>query len=165
MGRVEAERLSCAEEVAFGSTSNAQKAGAQVILPSVAVMKIEIVFTHDPIAIPLLALPSREIGACVEFQGIVRELEGEKTLSGLFYEAYEAMARPLLERHFAELASLHPCDEVLFIHRLGWVPAGEASLYVRVLSAHRGEGLKFLSDAIDRLKKDVPIWKRLERAS
>ena len=128
-------------------------------------MKIEIVFTNDPIAIPQLALPSREIGACVEFQGIVRETEGEKALSGLFYEAYEAMARPLLERHFDELARLHPCDSVLFIHRLGWVPVGEPSLYVRVLSAHRGEGLRFLADAIDRLKLDVPIWKRVDRAA
>lgn len=125
-------------------------------------MKSKIVFTHEPIAIPALELPSREIGACVEFQGIVREIEGEKSLSGLFYEAYEAMARPLLERHFVELAVLHPCDAVLFIHRLGWVPVGEASLYVRVLSAHRGEGLRFLADAIDRLKLDVPIWKRVE---
>jgi molybdopterin synthase catalytic subunit len=123
-------------------------------------MKTEILFTHDPIVVPPLHLPSREIGACVEFQGIVRELEGGESLSGLYYEAYEAMARPLLERHFAELAALHPCDAILFIHRLGWVPVGEASLYVRVLSAHRGEGLRFLADAIDRLKKDVPIWKR-----
>jgi molybdopterin synthase catalytic subunit len=124
-------------------------------------MKIEIIFTHEPILVPVMELPSREIGACVEFQGIVREFEGEMALSGLFYEAYEAMARTLLERHFAELAVLHPCDEVLFIHRLGWVLVGEASLYVRVLSAHRGEALRFLADAIDRLKQDVPIWKRV----
>jgi molybdopterin synthase catalytic subunit len=124
-------------------------------------MKIEIVFTHEPISVPVMTLPSREIGACVEFQGIVRELESEKALSGLFYEAYDAMARTLLERHFAELAMLHPCDEVLFIHRLGWVPVGESSLYVRVLSAHRGEALRFLAEAIDRLKQDVPIWKRV----
>jgi len=123
-------------------------------------MKTEILFTHEPIVVPPLGLPSREIGACVEFQGIVREMEGEQTLTGLFYEAYEAMARPLLEKHFAELAAIHPCADVLFIHRLGWVPVGEASLFVRVISAHRGESLRFLADAIDRLKKDVPIWKR-----
>lgn len=125
-------------------------------------MRSEIIFTHEPIAIPALDLKSREIGACVEFQGIVREREGEKSLAGLFYEAYESMARRLLERHFDELAKLHPCDAVLFIHRLGWVPVGEPSLFVRVLSAHRGEGLRFLADAIDRLKQDVPIWKRAD---
>ena len=126
-------------------------------------MNVQIVFTHEPIAIPPLELPSREIGACVEFQGIVREREGEKSLTGLFYEAYDAMARTLLERHFDDLNKLHPCDAVLFIHRIGWVPVGEPSLFVRVLSAHRGEGLRFLADAIDRLKQDVPIWKRVTK--
>jgi len=52
---------------------------------------------------------------------------------------------------------------VLFIHRTGWVPVGEASLFIRVLSAHRGEALQFLAKAIDLLKQDVPIWKRLTR--
>jgi molybdopterin synthase catalytic subunit len=122
-------------------------------------LKIDIVFTRDSIVSPSLELPSREIGACVEFLGIVRELERGEPLRGLQYEAYEVMARRLLERHFAELAVQHPCDSVVFIHRLGWVPVGEASLFIRVLSAHRGEGLRFLAEAIDRLKTDVPIWK------
>lgn len=123
-------------------------------------MQVEIVFTHKPIVIPPAQLPSREIGACIEFQGIVRELEQGEALAGLGYEAHEPMARTLLARHFAELAQQHPCAAVLFIHRLGWVPVGEASLFIRVLSAHRGEALRFLAEAIDRLKTDVPIWKR-----
>ena len=123
-------------------------------------MTCEIVFPTAPIVVPPLALPSREIGACVEFQGIVRELEDGAPLEGLFYEAYEAMARRHLARIFDELSAAHPCAAVHFIHRLGWVPVGEASLFIRVLSAHRGEALRFLAAAIDRLKQDVPIWKR-----
>ena len=119
-----------------------------------------ILFTSDPIVIPPTALPSREIGACVEFQGIVRELEQGNALTGLHYEAHESMARKHLERIFDELSATHPCASVVFIHRLGWVPVGEASLFVRVLSAHRGEALRFLTETIDRLKADVPIWKR-----
>lgn len=127
-------------------------------------LRTDIRFTTEPIVIPPVALPSMEIGACLEFQGIVRELEKGAALAGLAYEAHESMARKVLERHFAELAILHPCEDVLFIHRLGWVPVGEASLYVRVLSAHRGEGLRFLAEAIDRLKADVPIWKAVAAA-
>jgi molybdopterin synthase catalytic subunit len=123
-------------------------------------MHVEIIFTRAPIAIPPLALPSREIGACVEFQGLVRELEHGSPLAGLHYEAYEPMARTLLARHFAQLAAAHPCAAVLFIHRLGWVPVGEASLYLRVLASHRAEALRFLGECIDRLKTDVPIWKQ-----
>ena len=124
-------------------------------------MLTEIHFTAEPIVIPPESLPSREIGAAVEFQGIVRELENGDALAGLYYEAYEPMARRVLEKHFAELAAIHPCAALLFIHRTGWVPVGEASLFIRVLSSHRKEALAFLSDAIDRLKQDVPIWKRI----
>lgn len=120
----------------------------------------EIIFTTGPIAAPALALPSREIGACVEFQGIVREQEGAARLAGLHYEAYEPMARRELLRIFAELHAAHGCEAVTFVHRLGWVPVGEASLFVRVLAAHRGAALRFCAEAIDRMKQDVPIWKR-----
>ena len=124
-------------------------------------MVVDIHFTAGPIVIPPEVLPSREIGAAVEFRGIVREMEQGNALGGLQYEAYEPMARILLQRHFEDLAAIHPCAAVHFIHRTGWVPVGEASLFIRVLSAHRGEGLAFLAAAIDRLKLDVPIWKRV----
>ncbi len=116
-------------------------------------------FTDTAIAIPALSLPSREIGACVEFHGIVREMEKGNALEGLQYEAYLPMATRLLERIFDEFAVSSPCSEVLFIHRLGWVPVGETSLYLRILASHRGEALRFCADAIDRMKADVPIWK------
>ena len=126
-------------------------------------MLIEIHFTAEPIIVPPQVLPSREIGAVVEFHGLVRELEDGAALDGLFYEAYEPMARRVMGRHFESLATEFPCAAVLFIHRTGWVPVGEASLFIRVQSAHRGEVLEFLAKAIDLLKHDVPIWKRLTR--
>ncbi len=122
-------------------------------------MDLEIQFTETPIVIPPARLPSREIGACVEFQGIVREKEGTESLAGLRYEAYEPMARRQLERHCTELALQFPCAALHFIHRLGWVPVGEASLYIRVLSKHRGPAMRMCAELIERLKDDVPVWK------
>ena len=122
-------------------------------------MQHDIQFTYAPIEIPPAVLPSREIGSNLEFHGIVREMEKGEVLAGLFYEAHETMARRVLERHLVELANAHPVTSVLFIHRLGWVPVGEASLFMRVLSSHRVEGLAFLAAAVIRLKQDVPIWK------
>ncbi|MDB6173196.1 MAG: moaE [Chthoniobacteraceae bacterium] len=123
-------------------------------------MNAEIVFTREPIVIPIFAPVSKEIGAVVEFQGLVREMENGGTLRGLDYEAYEPMASRQLERIFDELARTYPIAAVTFIHRLGWVPVGEASLFLRVQSAHRGEALAFCGHAIDRMKCDVPIWKK-----
>ncbi len=122
-------------------------------------MEVTITFTQGVIVIPPLELPTREIGAVVEFYGIVRELENGRQLSGLHYTAYESMAENQLARMFAELQKAEPCIAVHFIHRLGFVPVGEASLYIRVLAVHRGEALRFLAAAIDRMKADVPIWK------
>ena len=127
-------------------------------------MRAEIVFTHEPIVAPPLRLESREVGACVEFQGIVREMEQGSALSGLEYEAHEPMARRHLERIFGELSAAYAIEAVVFIHRLGWVPVGAASMFVRVLAAHRGEALAFCGAAINRMKQDVPIWKSAPRS-
>ena len=125
-------------------------------------METSILFTHEPIVIPPNLLPSREIGACLEFLGIVREIEGEQILDGLFYEAHEPMAVLHLGRLFDDLSTEYPCETVIFIHRLGWVPTGESSMFIRVLAAHRGPALRLLGEAIDRMKADVPIWKRTD---
>lgn len=120
---------------------------------------MEVLFTNDVIVPPPVSLPSREIGACVEFLGIVREQEGDASLTGLQYEAYESMARREFARIAKELGEKFTITSALLIHRLGWVPVGEASLYVRVLSKHRGAALGFCGALIDRMKEDVPIWK------
>ncbi len=126
-------------------------------------MKTRIEFTRAPIMPPAPDFSSREIGACLEFSGIVRELENGKEIPGLFYEAYEPMARAQLEKIFQELATKHPCEEILFVHRLDFVPVGEASLFIRVGSRHRQASLALMGELIDRLKADVPVWKRAEK--
>ncbi len=122
-------------------------------------MDCEVLFTSEPIRAAERTRASREIGAVVEFHGIVRELEGEGKIAGLSYEAYEPMARSEFERIFAQLSASHPVRSVLVIHRLGDVPVGEASLFVRVEAKHRGQALAFCGTLIDRMKEDVPIWK------
>ena len=123
-------------------------------------METDIHFTTQIIIPPPLRAVSREVGACVEFLGIVREQEGVRSLAGLQYEAYETMARRAFAGIFAELALLHPCAATTVIHRLGWVPVGEAALFVRVQAKHRGPALALCGALIDRMKDEVPIWKR-----
>jgi molybdopterin synthase catalytic subunit len=122
-------------------------------------MDCEVTFVSGPISVPVKMPASREVGAIVEFHGIVRESEGEGKIAGLSYEAYEPMARREFDRIIAELSARHPIQAVLVIHRLGDVPVGEASLLVRVEAKHRGQALAFCGTLIDRMKEDVPIWK------
>ena len=46
------------------------------------------------------------------------------------------------------------------IHRVGIIPVGETAIYVGVASPHRAEAIALLAEFMDRLKQDVPIWKR-----
>jgi molybdopterin synthase catalytic subunit len=88
-------------------------------------------------------------------------MEGDRRLEGLLYEAYLPMAHKYLDRIFRELEGMYPCHCVEFVHRLGWVPVNEASLWMRVQSSHRGEAFGMLSESIRRMKIDVPIWKSI----
>ena len=122
-------------------------------------MEIGIEFTNCLIEIPPPARPGCETGAVVEFQGIVRELEEGRPIPGLHYEAHIPMARHRLGRILEELRASHPCQAIQFIHRLGFVPTGEVSLFLRVLAAHRQPAFALAAALIDRLKEEVPIWK------
>lgn len=125
-------------------------------------MKTRIEFIRCPIVPPAPTFEGLELGACLEFSGLVRELENGRKIPGLFYEAYEPMARTQLEKIFRELAARHPIEEILLIHRLAFVPVGEASLFIRLGSRHRQAALALLGELLDRLKADVPIWKRTD---
>ena len=127
-------------------------------------MNFDVSFVEGPISAPAKKTRSHEVGAVLEFHGIVREQEGAAALAALCYEAYEPMARREFDRIFAELSALNPVEDVMLIHRLGRVPVGEASLYVRVMAKHRGQALAFCGALIDRMKEDVPIWKMPQAA-
>ncbi len=127
-------------------------------------MDIEVLFTDGPITPPPRTRTLRETGAVVEFHGIVRATEGDAQLGGLFYEAYEPMARREFDRIISQLAVRHTPQDVCIVHRLGFVAVSEASLYVRVEAKHRGAALAFCGELIDRMKQDVPIWKVVRAA-
>ncbi len=121
-------------------------------------MHTHIEFTAQPIAVPPHT-PSPDTGAEVEFRGIVRATEAGRPIAGLQYEAHVPMAERQVRRIFDQLCETWPCQGVWFVHRLGWVPAGEASLFVRVHASHREAAFRFCMGLIDLLKKEAPIWK------
>ncbi len=103
---------------------------------------------------------AEEVGAVVTFDGVVRALEGDRRIQALDYEVYEPMASRELGRLAADL--LGSCG-VLGIdawHSRGRVPVGGVSFRLVVRSAHRKEALQATDRFIDRMKRDVPIWKR-----
>ena len=107
---------------------------------------------------PLVAeLPA---GAVLTFEGIVRPLEDGRALAALTYQAYEPMATTTLTALAHDLAARHALLAVHCWHSTGAVPVGACSLRIIIASRHRKEGLAALDEFLDRLKRDVPIWKR-----
>jgi molybdopterin synthase catalytic subunit len=123
-------------------------------------MEIEIQLTNAPIAEQLPPPMVTGLGAWVEFRGVVRGEENGQPIAALEYEAYSPMAEGEVRRLLGELSARHPCLSVRVIHRVGIVSIGEAAIYVGIASAHRAEGFALLGAFMDRLKQDVPIWKR-----
>ena len=124
-------------------------------------MKIEVQLTGTPIANQISPpSPPGDPGAFVEFRGIVRAEENRQLIAALDYEAYEQMAAREIRRLLESLAQRHPCLAARVIHRVGIVPAGDTAVYVGVTSLHRAEAIALLGEFLDRLKQDVPIWKR-----
>ncbi|CAB4244261.1 Molybdopterin converting factor, large subunit [Methylacidimicrobium sp. AP8] len=123
-------------------------------------MGISISLVDRPIARPSLLFPlDGSSGAVVEFFGVVRGREAGKAIAALDYEAYRAMARKELERIAAETARREGCHDLVLIHRVGIVPVGEPSLYLRVAAERRGAAFRIAEELIQKLKADVPIWK------
>lgn len=122
-------------------------------------MKTDIVITDRPLGLEPVVVEG--CGAVVRFDGLVRRMEDGRTIEGLEYEAYVPMAEKVIRDILAELHGFHPFDLVRVHHRIGFVPVGEAAIIMDVHSRRRAEAFALLQAFMDRLKQDVPIWKKV----
>jgi len=118
--------------------------------------------TRDPLDAEALreAAAAAGRGAAVVFAGTVRSPSLGKEVLYLEYEAYEAMARAQMERIVTETVARHPGSAAFLHHRLGRIEVGEASVVAVAATPHRAEAFAACRDLIERLKADVPIWKK-----
>ncbi|MFC3477471.1 molybdopterin synthase [Halobacterium litoreum] len=101
-------------------------------------------------------------GAVATFTGRVRALEDEDDdwTESLTFEKYDAVAAERSETIREELEARDGVLGVRLHHRVGRVDAGEDIVFVVVLAGHREEAFAAVSDGIDRLKAEVPIFKK-----
>ncbi len=107
------------------------------------------------------------VGAALRFEGIVRRGEpseahggDEHELLALDYQTYDPMAEQELRALARQIAEEHALSSLVALHSRGRVATGEVSFVLMVESPHRAEAIAAMSVFIDRLKQDVPIWKR-----
>jgi molybdopterin synthase catalytic subunit len=99
-------------------------------------------------------------GAVVDFRGVVRKLEDGREIEGIDYEAHRTMAEHQMRLIASGAAEKFGLTDVLLHHRIGFVPAGETSLLLRVRARHRGAAFEASTWIVDELKLKVPIWKK-----
>ena len=118
--------------------------------------------TTDPIgadeALAFVADPGAG-GTCV-FVGTVRDRSEQGEVTGLTYEAWEELAATRLEELGEDVLGRWPLVRVAIVHRYGELAVGEASVAIAVSAAHRAEAFEACREVIERLKRDVPIWKQ-----
>lgn len=91
---------------------------------------------------------------------MVREAEGKDKISAIEYECFQKMAEHQFYLLFDEIEKRWPIESVRLVHRIGVVKVNEASLWVEMVSPHRGEAFAACQWLIDEMKRVVPIWKK-----
>jgi molybdopterin synthase catalytic subunit len=99
-------------------------------------------------------------GAVVTFDGRVRNHNAGQAVSGLEYQAYPALAIATGQRILEEEAARHGILAAQAAHRTGPLEIGEAAVWVGVASAHRGPAFDAARAIMERLKYELPIWKK-----
>src|SRR5262245_9407757 len=106
------------------------------------------------------AVAGPDAGAIAVFLGTVRETAQGRRVLFLEYEAYAPMAESQMRAIALALPrEIGPC-RVAIVHRVGRLELGETSVAIAVASAHRRIALAACAEAIERVKKSVPIWKK-----
>lgn len=105
-------------------------------------------------------LYTADAGGVGVFLGTTRRWTDGRETERLSYECYEAMALAEMQRIADAACDRWPVKRLCLWHRLGDVPAGEASVLVGIATPHRAEAFAACRYLIDTLKAQVPIWKR-----
>jgi molybdopterin synthase catalytic subunit len=115
--------------------------------------------SSSPLPQSLLA-PDRSVGALVRFVGLVRELNENRRVLSLEYEAFDDLALREGDRVLSEAMKAFPIFDAACTHRVGHLALGDEAIVVEVVSAHRKEAFAACSWIVDEIKSRVPIWKK-----
>ncbi|MCH9679911.1 MAG: molybdenum cofactor biosynthesis protein MoaE [Deltaproteobacteria bacterium] len=123
--------------------------------PSIAVLD-----TPLSLAAVVQAVEHEGAGGITTFTGNVRLRSRGKTVTHLEYEAYVPMAERVLDGIRTRIEAEIEGSRVAIHHRIGHLGIGETAVVIAASAPHRAEAFAACREAIEALKRDVPIWKR-----
>ena len=103
-------------------------------------------------------------GAVASFIGRVRDHSDGVAVRRMDYEAYAEMAEEEMRRIGDELLARSGISTITIVHRTGALLVGDASVLVVVTAPHRDAAFPACQEALELIKKTVPVWKREHRA-
>src|SRR5438105_12970871 len=98
-------------------------------------------------------------GTCL-FVGTVRDHSDAGDVTGLDYESWDELAERRLREIAREMTEGWPVCRVALVHRTGRLEIGEVSVAIACSAPHRAEAFEACRHGIERIKQDVPVWKK-----
>jgi molybdopterin synthase catalytic subunit len=105
-------------------------------------------------------LAAETAGACVCFEGWVRNHNDGEAVVALEYESHEPVAVKEGDKILAEALERFDIVAARCVHRVGLLQLGDCAVWVGVSAAHRAAAFDACRFIIDEIKRRVPIWKK-----
>ena len=127
--------------------------------PTARVVRAEV--TESPISVTELAdaVQDAAAGAVVTFEGVVRNHDAERAVTGIGYSCHPT-AGQVVEQIARDVAQQGRVRALGVVHRVGNLTIGDAALAVAVSSDHRAEAFAVCSEIVEEVKMRLPVWKR-----
>ena len=103
-----------------------------------------------------------KFGASIYFLGTVRNINDNKTVTGITYDSHDEMVIKSFEEIYNEAdQKLNIKDKSVYIeHAKGYLNLGEISIIIAVACKHRDQAYVLSRYIIEEIKKRAPIWKK-----
>ena len=107
-------------------------------------------------------IKNSKFGASIYFFGTVRNINDNKTVTGISYDSHDEMVIKSFEEIYNEAdQKLDVRDKAVFIeHAKGYLNLGEISIIIAVACKHRDQAYVLSRYIIEEIKKRSPIWKK-----
>ena len=107
-------------------------------------------------------ISSSKFGASIFFTGTVRDVNENKKVIGITYDAHDKLVIKSFKEIYQEASEkLKIEDKAVFIeHTKGYLNLGDISILIAVACKHRDQAYVLSRYIIEEIKKRSPIWKK-----
>ena len=106
-----------------------------------------------------------QYGATASFIGSMRDVNEDKTITGMTLEHYPEMTEKQLTKIVKQAIDKWRLLDVLILHRIGKIEIGEDIVLAATWAAHRKEAFESCRHIMEELKSTAPFWKKEETTS